>query len=67
MIFPQLYRTVSEYLKFPKVFEYDDYEECRREHRDEYAFCVVHATISPDESSELYRNLTVSFGFASFF
>ncbi|KAL1395086.1 hypothetical protein pipiens_011497 [Culex pipiens pipiens] len=49
---------LSEYLKFPKVFEYDDYEECRREHRDEYAFCVVHATISPDESSELYRNLT---------
>uniref|UniRef100_A0A1Q3FSA5 Acyltransferase 3 domain-containing protein n=2 Tax=Culex tarsalis TaxID=7177 RepID=A0A1Q3FSA5_CULTA len=49
---------LSEYLKFPKVFEYDDFEECRREHRDEYAYCVVHATISPDESSDLYRNLT---------
>lgn len=53
-------RPVSDYVRFPKVYSYDDFEDCRREHQDDYAFCVVHARIIPDDSSELYRNLSVS-------
>lgn len=53
-------RSVSEYVKFPKIYEYDDYEDCRRDHLGGYAYCVVHARIAPDESSELWRNISVS-------
>nr|XP_029722971.1 nose resistant to fluoxetine protein 6-like [Aedes albopictus] len=49
---------LAEFVKFPKIFEYADYDDCRRDHLDGYAYCVVHARIVPDESSELWRNIS---------
>ncbi|XP_052888393.1 uncharacterized protein LOC128296908 [Anopheles moucheti] len=49
---------MEEYLKFPPVFLYDDYEDCRRWYRDEYVYCIVKAPLAPDESSALWRNIS---------
>ncbi|ETN58549.1 hypothetical protein AND_009857 [Anopheles darlingi] len=48
---------MEEYLKFPPVFLYDDFEDCRRYYTD-YVYCVVKAPLEPDESSELWRNIS---------
>uniref|UniRef100_A0A182HZ42 Acyltransferase 3 domain-containing protein n=1 Tax=Anopheles arabiensis TaxID=7173 RepID=A0A182HZ42_ANOAR len=49
---------MDEYLKFPPVFVYDDFEDCRRWYRDEYVYCIVKAPLAPDDSSALWRNLS---------
>ncbi|XP_055616430.1 O-acyltransferase like protein-like isoform X2 [Toxorhynchites rutilus septentrionalis] len=49
---------LSEILKFPKLHVYDDFEDCRMAHPRNYAYCLVHAYITPDESSELWRNIS---------
>uniref|UniRef100_A0A182S6T3 Acyltransferase 3 domain-containing protein n=1 Tax=Anopheles maculatus TaxID=74869 RepID=A0A182S6T3_9DIPT len=49
---------MEEYLKFPPVFVYDDFEDCRRWYQDEYVYCIVKAPLAPDESSDLWRNIS---------
>ncbi|XP_053673399.1 nose resistant to fluoxetine protein 6-like [Anopheles nili] len=49
---------MEEYLKFPPLFVYDDFEDCRRWYRDDYVYCIVKAPLAPDENSALWRNLS---------
>uniref|UniRef100_A0A182VS45 Acyltransferase 3 domain-containing protein n=1 Tax=Anopheles minimus TaxID=112268 RepID=A0A182VS45_9DIPT len=49
---------MEEYLKFPPVFLYDDFEDCRRWYRNEHVYCIVKAPLAPDESSALWRNIS---------
>ncbi|XP_058812736.1 nose resistant to fluoxetine protein 6-like [Topomyia yanbarensis] len=48
----------NTYDSFPKLYDYDDFEECRRIYREQYIYCVVRARISPDEESLLWKNLS---------
>ncbi|XP_058055727.1 nose resistant to fluoxetine protein 6-like [Anopheles bellator] len=48
---------LDEYLKFPPLFKYDDFEDCRRWYSD-YVYCVVKAPLEPDETSALWRNIS---------
>lgn len=54
--------AAEEYQKFPKLFQYDEYEDCRMTYREQYVYCVVRARIRPDDGSELWRNISVSGG-----
>ncbi|KAL9693697.1 hypothetical protein quinque_012982 [Culex quinquefasciatus] len=49
----------EEYQKFPKLFQYDEYEDCRMTYREQYVYCVVRARIRPDDGSELWRNISL--------
>ncbi|XP_035894401.1 nose resistant to fluoxetine protein 6-like [Anopheles stephensi] len=49
---------MEEYLKFPPVFVYDDFEDCRRWYQDSYVYCIVKAPLAQDESSDLWRNIS---------
>ncbi|XP_055596307.1 regulator of hypoxia-inducible factor 1-like [Uranotaenia lowii] len=44
-------------VKLPKLYEYDDFEECRRDD-PLFQYCVVRATVEPDESSDVWRNIS---------
>ncbi|XP_058117403.1 uncharacterized protein LOC131284617 [Anopheles ziemanni] len=49
---------MEEYLKFPPLFVYDDFEDCRRWYRDDYVYCIAKAPLAPDDTSTLWRNLS---------
>ncbi|XP_058444124.1 nose resistant to fluoxetine protein 6-like [Malaya genurostris] len=40
------------------LYDYDDFEECRRTYRDKYLYCIVRAHFSPDDESLLWKNLS---------
>ncbi|XP_058466275.1 nose resistant to fluoxetine protein 6-like [Malaya genurostris] len=52
------YYDQSTYDRFPKLYNYDDFEECRRNYRDQYIYCVVRAHVNPDDRSTLWMNLS---------
>ncbi|XP_055524713.1 nose resistant to fluoxetine protein 6-like [Wyeomyia smithii] len=47
-----------EYGKFPKLYDYDDFEACRRNFREQYIYCVVKANIRPDNESLVWRSIS---------
>ncbi|XP_053698545.1 nose resistant to fluoxetine protein 6-like [Sabethes cyaneus] len=47
-----------QYDKFPKLYDYDDFEECRRTFREQYIYCVVKTHIRPDNASLLWKSLS---------
>uniref|UniRef100_A0AAG5CWG7 Acyltransferase 3 domain-containing protein n=1 Tax=Anopheles atroparvus TaxID=41427 RepID=A0AAG5CWG7_ANOAO len=49
---------MEEYLKFPPLFAYDDFEDCRRWYREDYVYCIAKAPLAPDDTSTLWRNLS---------
>ncbi|XP_038114210.1 O-acyltransferase like protein [Culex quinquefasciatus] len=44
--------------KLPKLFEYDDFDECRAANPN-FQYCVVQAVIQPDDSSDIWRNISI--------
>ncbi|XP_055620842.1 O-acyltransferase like protein-like [Toxorhynchites rutilus septentrionalis] len=44
-------------LNLPKLYEYDDFDACRRGN-PHFQYCVVQATIQPDQYSNLWRNIS---------
>ncbi|XP_055616435.1 nose resistant to fluoxetine protein 6-like [Toxorhynchites rutilus septentrionalis] len=50
---------LAEYDKFPRLFEYDDFEKCRGKYRQHYVYCVVRAHIAPDDNSLLWKNISL--------
>ncbi|XP_055587213.1 nose resistant to fluoxetine protein 6-like [Uranotaenia lowii] len=49
----------AEYDKFPKIFVYDQFEECQQLYKADYVYCVVHARIQPDAQSQLWQNISI--------
>lgn len=39
----------------PKIFRFDDYEQCMGIYDSEALYCVVNTYINPDENSKLYN------------
>ncbi|XP_058812732.1 nose resistant to fluoxetine protein 6-like [Topomyia yanbarensis] len=52
------FMELPDYMKLPKLFVYDDFGDCVDENPESFVFCVVHARVLPDESSELWRNIS---------
>ena len=48
----------KEYFKMPKLFHYDDYDQCLGLYDNEAFYCVVNTFIKPDEKSELSKFIT---------
>ncbi|XP_055524704.1 O-acyltransferase like protein-like [Wyeomyia smithii] len=49
---------LADYVKLPKLFVYDDFGDCRDANPDGFVYCVVHARILPNTSSELWLNIS---------
>lgn len=47
-------------MKLPKLFEYDDFDECRQGN-PYFQYCVVRAVVQPDPDSYVWQNISVSF------
>lgn len=45
----------SEYYRMPKLYKFDDYEDCMGTYQSEALYCVVNSIIKPDSSSELFN------------
>nr|XP_029728562.1 nose resistant to fluoxetine protein 6-like [Aedes albopictus] len=45
--------------QFPTLFEYEDFESCRKTYREQYVYCIVRARIIPDDDSQLWRNVSI--------
>ncbi|XP_001658417.2 nose resistant to fluoxetine protein 6 isoform X1 [Aedes aegypti] len=45
--------------RFPALFEYDDFESCRKTYRERYVYCIVRAKIVPDDESLLWQNMSL--------
>ncbi|XP_058461747.1 O-acyltransferase like protein-like [Malaya genurostris] len=45
-------------VKLPKLFKYDDFDECRKMN-PQFHYCVVRAVIHPDESSDVWHNISL--------
>ncbi|XP_058466256.1 O-acyltransferase like protein-like [Malaya genurostris] len=52
------FMELPDYIKLPKLFVYDDFGDCVDEQPEGFLYCVVHARILPNVSSELWRNIT---------
>lgn len=48
------------YVKLPNLFEYDDFDECRKGN-PKFQYCVVQAVIHPTSDSQIWRNISVSY------
>ncbi|KFB44171.1 hypothetical protein ZHAS_00012011 [Anopheles sinensis] len=47
------------YQRFPKLFAYDELDDCRADWGDQFQYCVVRSPLIPyDPRSELWQNLT---------
>ncbi|XP_055535920.1 regulator of hypoxia-inducible factor 1-like [Wyeomyia smithii] len=52
------FRTLDVKQKLPKLFKYDDFDECRIGNPF-FQYCVVRTVIHPDEESEIWRNISL--------
>ena len=48
----------KEYFRMPKIYRYDDYDQCLGLYDKEAFYCVVNTFIKPDEKSELSKFIT---------
>lgn len=48
------YIAASKYFHMPKVYGFDDYDQCMGIHKDKTLYCVVNTYVKPDAESELY-------------
>ncbi|XP_058832979.1 O-acyltransferase like protein-like [Topomyia yanbarensis] len=44
--------------KLPKLFKYDDFDECRKGN-PRFQYCIVQAVIRPNESSDIWHNISL--------
>ncbi|XP_055585483.1 nose resistant to fluoxetine protein 6-like [Uranotaenia lowii] len=49
---------LNEYLKFPKLYDYDHFGDCRRTNQNQFVYCLVQVHFKPNESSALWRNIS---------
>ncbi|XP_053698547.1 nose resistant to fluoxetine protein 6-like [Sabethes cyaneus] len=49
---------LSDYIKLPKLFVYDDFGDCKDANPAGFVYCVVHARILPNSSSDLWANIS---------
>ncbi|XP_055536792.1 O-acyltransferase like protein-like isoform X2 [Wyeomyia smithii] len=50
-------RSVEPWRHFPKLYDYDDFDECKRANPDKYQYCVVKAHLEENASSQLWREI----------
>ncbi|XP_053686198.1 O-acyltransferase like protein-like [Sabethes cyaneus] len=50
--------TDEPWRRFPKLYDYDDFDDCKRANPDRYRYCVVKAQLEEDANSQLWHEIT---------